>query len=41
MASLVALDQVLVDENGTAARGQAQDKRLVGSGIEGIDALWW
>jgi len=40
LASLVALNQMLVDQDRTAPRRQAQNKRPLGSRIEGLDALY-
>jgi hypothetical protein len=36
----VALDKVLVDQYWTAPSGQAQDERLLGSRVEGLDAFY-
>lgn len=40
VAGLVPLDEGTIDEDGTAAGGQTQNKGLLGSGVEGVDALW-
>lgn len=40
LAGAVALDEDLVNDLGTTSRGQTQDKRLLLSRIERLDAAW-
>jgi hypothetical protein len=40
VAGFMSLDQTAVDENRAAAGGQTEHKGLLGSRIEGVDALF-
>jgi|TARA_R110002003_G_scaffold44_8_gene3286 hypothetical protein len=40
LASFVALNKMLINPDGAASSGKAQDKRVLCRGIEGFDAFY-